>query len=255
MHSASVVEYAVYQFSTTIDEEHILSLFQASPPAPPALANLRVIDLIDPICGYSRVEQVEAVFWPPDSECILGIPLGRVGDGDQLVWHYSKNGRFSVRSAYHIACSLEDKPCSSSREVDESCWWRKTLAGKTPKKVKLLVWLGPNLGKYVAPIQVTTFAFHYLESFLSQIVGFDFQHVARIPSSWQALSLGCVKINFDGVTFAIEVAMEVGVVARDVMGQCVAWLSLQVSRAGDGELVEALASREVLQNGGELCGY
>ncbi|KAL0428302.1 UNVERIFIED_CONTAM: hypothetical protein Slati_3005000 [Sesamum latifolium] len=94
--------------------------FKPIMPVPPILINLRVVDLIDPACSEWRREQVEEIFLPQDNEYILSIPLSRVGEEDWLVWHYSNNERFSIRSAYYLACSLEDRPCSSSLEADES---------------------------------------------------------------------------------------------------------------------------------------
>lgn len=40
-----------------------------------------------------------------DSELILSIQLSRTGEEDILVWHYTKTGLFSVRSAYHPLAS------------------------------------------------------------------------------------------------------------------------------------------------------
>ncbi|KAL0442406.1 UNVERIFIED_CONTAM: hypothetical protein Slati_1963300 [Sesamum latifolium] len=73
-------------------------------------------------------------------EVILGIPLSRTGEPDLLVWHYSKNGRFSVRSAYHLACLMDDRPGSSSLGEREGSWWRKVWQSKIPNKIKVFVW-------------------------------------------------------------------------------------------------------------------
>ncbi|KAL0289852.1 UNVERIFIED_CONTAM: putative mitochondrial protein [Sesamum angustifolium] len=205
---------------------------------PPTFANLRVSDLIDPSCGDWKVEHVQGVFWLLDRDCILGISLSRAGDGDQLIWHYSINGKFSVRSAYHLTCTLEDKPSSSSRE-EEVPWWRKVWQAKLPHKARNRLLME---GERVALIQVTTFASHCLASFLRQAAVSAPRSVGWTPSSWQAPSVGYVKINFDGATFALDGAMGVGMVARDATGLGLAWLSLRVPRAGDGEMAEAWAA-------------
>ncbi|KAK4383273.1 hypothetical protein Sango_2791700 [Sesamum angolense] len=57
---------------------------------------------------------VHELFWTQDNNVILGIPLSRLGDLDLLVWHYSRNGMFSVRNIYHFACSLQDRLSTSS---------------------------------------------------------------------------------------------------------------------------------------------
>ncbi|KAL0423347.1 UNVERIFIED_CONTAM: putative mitochondrial protein [Sesamum radiatum] len=186
--------------------------FKPITPVSPTLANLGVSDLIDPSCGDWKVELVQGVFWLLDRDCILGISLSRAGNGDQLIWHYSINGKFSVRNAYHLTCTLEDKPSSSSRE-EEAPWWCKVWQAKLPHKATVS-----------AP-----------------------RSVGWTPSSWQAPSVGYVKVNFDGATFALDGAMGVGVVARDATGLGLAWLSLRVPRAGDGEMAEAWAAPEALQ--------
>jgi hypothetical protein len=38
---------------------------------------------------------------------ILKIPVGRAGSVDYMAWNYTKNGLFSVRSAYHLKQQLK----------------------------------------------------------------------------------------------------------------------------------------------------
>ncbi|KAL0434738.1 UNVERIFIED_CONTAM: hypothetical protein Sradi_0181700 [Sesamum radiatum] len=249
----------------------------------------------------------------------------------------------AIGSAYHLACSIEEKPCTSSRFAEEASWWRKLWQTKIPCKVKTFVWraclnalpTGIRLGscilgsffvcpfcfddredllhtlahcsfacqvwglthmgidlccgslssalgwfqsvsrklepiafflflcicwsiwwawnrkvmesEYVAPLQVSTFALYYLESFLNQNVASSCWTTLRIPASWQALPLGTVKINFDGATFAMRPVLGIVVMVRNGSGQCLAWMSLQLDRAGDGKMVEALAACEAIQ--------
>ncbi|KAL0453911.1 UNVERIFIED_CONTAM: putative mitochondrial protein [Sesamum latifolium] len=96
--------------------------FRPITPPPTGLASVCVSDLIDPVSRDWRVELVNQLFLPCDITVILAIPLSRVGDPNLLVWHYSKDGSLSVRSAYHLAVSLEDNPCSSSHVEKESSW-------------------------------------------------------------------------------------------------------------------------------------
>ncbi|KAL0395614.1 UNVERIFIED_CONTAM: hypothetical protein Scaly_0009800 [Sesamum calycinum] len=71
---------------------------------------MHVARLLDPIGGDWNVGKVRELFWRLDSELILDIPLNRTGEQDLWVWHYSATGTFTIRSAYHLACSLEDRP-------------------------------------------------------------------------------------------------------------------------------------------------
>ncbi|KAL0376653.1 UNVERIFIED_CONTAM: LINE-1 retrotransposable element O protein [Sesamum calycinum] len=82
-------------------------------------------DLINQEIGDWNSIVIQNNFLPLDCEVILGIPLGRTVCEDLLIWHYSTNGLFSVRSAYHLACSMEESPCSSrnlSRRIPGSCF-------------------------------------------------------------------------------------------------------------------------------------
>ncbi|KAK4421968.1 hypothetical protein Salat_2147500 [Sesamum alatum] len=66
-----------------------------------------VADLIDPLTMEWNVNVIHKHFQPIDSEVILDIPLSILGLDVQIVWHYAKDGQFSIRNAYHLACTLE----------------------------------------------------------------------------------------------------------------------------------------------------
>ncbi|KAL0347171.1 UNVERIFIED_CONTAM: hypothetical protein Scaly_1733100 [Sesamum calycinum] len=96
--------------------------FRPITPAPSDLNHLRVADLIDPETSDWKVDLVQQLFWPLDSSIILTIPISIHGEEDLMVWHYSRNGYFSVRSAYHLAMTIEDRPYSSDGGTKESQW-------------------------------------------------------------------------------------------------------------------------------------
>ncbi|KAK4410308.1 hypothetical protein Sango_0103800 [Sesamum angolense] len=140
--------------------------FHPITPPTTALAHTLVSDLIDPVRRHWKAELVQQLFWLCDGSVILAIPLNRMGEQDLLMWNYSKTGSFSVCSAYHLAVSLEDSPCSSSGAALESAWWRKVWQARIPNK-----WFHNRCamaGETVEPIQVATFATQFLDSFLHQ---------------------------------------------------------------------------------------
>jgi hypothetical protein len=58
-----------------------------------------------------------------------------------MVWVGSKNGEYSVRSAYHLAKSLgENQQGSSSSKEESSSFWRKIWKLKGPNVVKSFLW-------------------------------------------------------------------------------------------------------------------
>ncbi|KAL0411938.1 UNVERIFIED_CONTAM: hypothetical protein Slati_3783500 [Sesamum latifolium] len=284
--------------------------FRPITPVPPAWAHLRVADLIDPVCCDWQVDLVKTIFWPDDSASILAIPLSRIGDADRLIWHYSKSGVFSVRSAYHLACALEEKPCTSSRSTEEASWWRRLWQAKIPSKVKLFEWracldalpTGIRLSSRIPGfVSVCPFCFDDREDLLHLLAHCSFANPWHFSSScvlvgrfggpatarqwkvklwllfrfrrlphkiWNLFSIklqhpparlslehrrpgwlrhrGLLRSIFDGATFATGPALGIGAVARNESGQCLAWMSLRLDPAGDGEMAEALATREAI---------
>ncbi|KAL0416151.1 UNVERIFIED_CONTAM: putative mitochondrial protein [Sesamum latifolium] len=168
--------------------------FRPITPFSPALAHLRIANLIEPSCSDWRVDLVRSIFWPCDN---ASIPLSRLGDTDQLVWHYSKSGTFSKVREQRV----------------------------------------PSL-----PLHI-----------LVTLVGSkSLQHpVPRLPS--KHLPRGRLRHRGQSRSTLMEplfmggAAVGLGAVARGGNGECLAWLSRRVARAGDVEMAEALVAREAIQ--------
>jgi hypothetical protein len=62
----------------------------------------KVEELLLPEGGGWNVQKLNEVFFEKDVEDILKIPVGRAGSVDYIAWNYTKNGIFSVRSAYDL---------------------------------------------------------------------------------------------------------------------------------------------------------
>ena len=68
----------------------------------------RVCDLIDPLLGGWKNDIITNGFSEEDVAIILGIPFSRYGQKDRLVWHYSKNEEYTVRTGYGVALGLAE---------------------------------------------------------------------------------------------------------------------------------------------------
>lgn len=77
-----------------------------------------------------------------DAAVIKSIPLPQMNLPDRLVWNYTKQGTFSVRSAYHLEfqrsfCPLSSMVESSSGQNLKEAWWKALWKMKCPNKIKL----------------------------------------------------------------------------------------------------------------------
>ncbi|KAL0293788.1 UNVERIFIED_CONTAM: putative ribonuclease H protein [Sesamum calycinum] len=104
--------------------------------------NMCVSNLISPITREWDVETINALLWPVDREAILQIPLSISGGPDLLIWHYSNNGFFSVRSAYHLALSssFASTAGTSDGRPRYKKLWKSIWQAKVPNKAKVFMW-------------------------------------------------------------------------------------------------------------------
>ncbi|KAL0462102.1 UNVERIFIED_CONTAM: putative ribonuclease H protein [Sesamum latifolium] len=113
--------------------------FRVITPKPNWCHFSRVSDLIMEDLRIWNEEVITDLFWPDERDLILQIPLGIFAAPDLLVWHYSNNGIFSVRSAYHLALSLDALPGSSGCRWDRKLW-RMLWQANIPNKAKVFLW-------------------------------------------------------------------------------------------------------------------
>ncbi|KAL0395125.1 UNVERIFIED_CONTAM: putative mitochondrial protein [Sesamum latifolium] len=205
----------------------VLSPLNRLLPPPTASTVHTVADLIDSGYGDWDGDKIGALFWPIDRDIILSISISRAGDEDIIIWHFSNNGIFSVRSAYHLACDLNDEASGSNLKAEQT-WWKSIWQAKLPD-------------------QVACFATSYYEAFLIQNSEAAVSRVQGGPSRWIGPPSGFVKLNFDGAILDKGTAMGIGVVARDERGRCIGWLSRRIDVMVSGEMAEAWAAREATQ--------
>jgi ribonuclease HI len=103
----------------------------------------KVSELLSPGGGGWDTDKLNEVFYQADVDDILKIPVGRAGSEDYVAWNYTKNGVFSVRSAYHLKRHLRAAAtgmASSSRNVSEHQGWLSLWSANVPGKVKVHGW-------------------------------------------------------------------------------------------------------------------
>lgn len=85
---------------------------------------------------------IESTFWPVDRARILAIPLGDPGTDDRLGLHYSKDGRFSVRSCYHmvVRSGEEAGPSGGGTSWESAFNWQAIWNLNLPPKIRVFLW-------------------------------------------------------------------------------------------------------------------
>jgi hypothetical protein len=101
----------------------------------------RVSDLINFETNWWNIPLLEQIFPEEMVEQICNIPISPRQIKDRLVWAGTKNGLFSVRSAYNLDLELLDrqKGCASVTPSTRSSWkliWQL----KIPRTVQLFLW-------------------------------------------------------------------------------------------------------------------
>ncbi|KAL0328219.1 UNVERIFIED_CONTAM: hypothetical protein Scaly_2254500 [Sesamum calycinum] len=239
-------------------------------------------------------ELVSVLFWPEDQDLIRQIPLGLVGSGDMLVWHYKK---------WHLLHSECLPPSTVFVISGEFEWvglgWNRALGGKCgkhtcQKKLKssfgklfeisfpqLVICRNGYLTKcslvpfvtqrskhpstfsfivpswarnlklarknFLLPLQVVGFARSYFLAFMLQTQQ-GVSDAAQHRTSWNHPPIHSIKINFNGGLLDGGRTVGLGIIARDVVGLCLAcWSSLRLNRGGSVELDEALVAREAIR--------
>ncbi|KAL0394946.1 UNVERIFIED_CONTAM: hypothetical protein Slati_4460800 [Sesamum latifolium] len=81
-------------------------------------------------------ERVLSEFESCNASCVLSIKLPESKSRDVLVWHYEKSGKFFVRSAYSLACDMEDQAHPSLQARNWSFIWKARVC----PKMQLFTW-------------------------------------------------------------------------------------------------------------------
>ncbi|KAL4273863.1 hypothetical protein GQ457_13G003900 [Hibiscus cannabinus] len=83
------------------------------------------------------------LFNSSEINAISSIPIGGPNVKDELIWPYSKNGEYSVKSGYHLSFSSKQVPplTSSSNDVNsDQDLWDSIWSINTPPKIRAFIW-------------------------------------------------------------------------------------------------------------------
>ena len=107
-------------------------------------SNLRVNSLICPASRQWDINFLLPFLLVRDRQAILTTPIGAPNRPDRIVWDYSKNGIFTVRSGYSWIQSqnlgARDHRLVAARQVPTSLW-RAIWKLEVPPKLRHFLWL------------------------------------------------------------------------------------------------------------------
>lgn len=103
----------------------------------------KVADLIDLITGTWDRDMISNYFWPVDHSRILSTSIGAPSVDDRVIWHYEKDGRFSVRSCYQVILgNMESQAAAggSSSTGDSDFQWKSIWTLPIPPRIRIFWW-------------------------------------------------------------------------------------------------------------------
>ena len=124
--------------SKWLSEEGHRGVISPSSSYPP---DCKVAELIKGTPPEWDEDKIRTIFLPYDVDAILQIPLSSRSPPDQLIWHATKNGKYSVRSGYHLL--LQEEHISnpgSSRLWNSDPLWKTIWSMRVPAKFRSFLW-------------------------------------------------------------------------------------------------------------------
>ena len=143
------------------------STFKVITPVRVLNVDATVDSLIDVNLMRWNVNSLKEIFLPRDVEIIKQIPLSFRSPRDKLIWTGTPNGKFSVRSAYHLLFGETNSSSGSSSSggsLDRHLW-SNIWSSQVQPKIRLFMW---RACLDILPTRTKLFDKGLLHSFLCQ---------------------------------------------------------------------------------------
>ena len=86
-------------------------------------------------------EKIRSSFLPYDAEAILQIPISNRSPPDKLIWHATRNGKYTVRSGYHLLLhEVQTSNPGSSRLGERDPLWKTIWSMSVLAKIRSFLW-------------------------------------------------------------------------------------------------------------------
>ncbi|KAK6141372.1 hypothetical protein DH2020_024889 [Rehmannia glutinosa] len=113
-------------------------------PRPQSSSLHTVADLIDNDLGLWNIALVRSTFSTAEAKSILALPISRSHGSDTWCWHFSKQGKYTVKTAYHAILENALLPGLVHSHASSSCGvnpvWKKIWKLRIPHRTQLFFW-------------------------------------------------------------------------------------------------------------------
>jgi len=104
-----------------------------------------VADIINREANWWDIPLIKSIFSEDTVDKICSIPINPRFHEDKIIWRGTKNGVFSVRSAYHLEMERRDRDTGSPSSVySASHIWRRLWSLNLPRHILLFLWRACN---------------------------------------------------------------------------------------------------------------
>lgn len=117
------------------------------PSSPDFKVHPRSFELYEPIYvsklidnGQWKIPILSQYFLEQEIRDILKIPLPSYQMEDKWTWHYTKNGAFSVKSAYVLVVKDKARSRASTSACNSKRIWKKIWKLRLPSKIRMFAW-------------------------------------------------------------------------------------------------------------------
>jgi len=169
-------------------------------------ADATIASLINSNAKEWKADLVKIVLNAEEVQVVLNIPLSPSLPPDKLIWQGTKNGVFSVKSAYHLGKEIQQRMVGDCSHVDkEKDVWQLIWSLKIPNFVKHFHW---RACKNILPTKTNLFNCNVVDSKLCPCCLVEEEDVLHAMWScratqdvWDSGPLIFQKSSFIGISF------------------------------------------------------
>ncbi|KAK2404541.1 hypothetical protein QL285_053869 [Trifolium repens] len=107
-----------------------------------------VSTLIDPDTKQWKRDLLSHLFYLHEAKQILSIPISQRLPSDKIIWHFERDGEYSVRSAHHLLKQHNSRNVAGTSGQQSDKLWSEIWKAPVPNRVRNFLW---RLAKNILP--------------------------------------------------------------------------------------------------------